>query len=240
MKWGLVGRNMAQAVAPPRPHKTEIRTLDPTGLYTLLEAAKDTPYYTLFLLAAHTGMRRSELLGLRWKDVDLDMATLSVTQVMHRLKGGRVVYDEPKTANSRRLVALTPASVLALRAHSERQEAHRALLGIALSEDSLVFSYPDGSPPVPDRVTWAFATLVRKLGLGHIRFHDLRHTHATLMLRQGVHPKIVSERLGHSTVSITLDTYSHVTPGLQEAAANGFEEGLTGPRRSEEAAIAER
>lgn len=226
VKWGLVARNVARAVDPPRIRKREMRMLDAAGLNTLLEAAKATPYHALFLLAAHTGMRRSELLGLRWGDVDLDMPTLSVARVMHQLKDGRIVFDEPKTAKGRRLVPLTPTSALALRSHREKREAEVALLGVPLSDDGQVFCHLDGSPLLPDSVTHAFVKLARVLGLGTVRFHDLRHTHASLMLRQGVHPKIVSERLGHATVSITLDTYSHVTPGLQEAAARRFEEVL--------------
>ena len=108
-----------------------------------------------------------------------------------------------------------------------------ARLCSTLTEGSLVFAYPDGSPPVPDRISWHFRRILSRLGLKPIRFHDLRHTHASLMLRQGVHPKIVSERLGHSTVSITLDTYSHVTPGLQEAAARTFEDSLAQTQEAE-------
>ena len=104
------------------------------------------------------------------------------------------------------------------------------MMGVPLTPDDLVFSHPDGSPFLPDTVSHAFLKMARRAGLNGIRFHDLRHTHATLMLQQGIHPKIVSERLGHSTVSLTLDTYSHVTPGLQQAAALRFEEGLENGR----------
>ncbi len=173
-------------------------------------------------------MRRSELLGLRWKDVDLDMATVSVTQVMHRLKDGRVIYDEPKTAKGRRLIALTPTAALALKAHQERREADRALLEAPLTADDLAFAHLDGSPLVPDRITKVFGRLTCRLGL-KVRFHDLRHTHASLMLQAGVHPKIVSERLGHAGVAITMDIYSHVLPGLQEEAADRFSKLLAGP-----------
>jgi integrase len=222
----LVARNVAEAVDPPRIERREVRTLNSGEVSRFLEAARKGDFYTLFLLAVHTGMRRSELLGLRWRDVDLDLATLSVVQAAHELPGGRIIYSEPKSAKGRRLVALTPSAVVGLRAHRERQEQNHAMLGKPLTESDLAFSHPDGSPIKPGSVTHAFKWLAHKLGFHGVRFHDLRHTHASLMLAQGVHPKIVSERLGHATVSITLDTYSHVTPGLQEAAAKRFEEGL--------------
>ena len=130
---------------------------------------------------------------------------------------------EPKSPHSRRLVALSPSVAELLRRHHAEQEAGRVLLGLALTGQDLVFAHPDGSPLDPSTVTHAFGELINKVDLPHIRFHDLRHTHATLMLKGGVHPKIVSERLGHANIGITLDTYSHVVPGLQEAAALRFD-----------------
>jgi len=121
------------------------------------------------------------------------------------------------------LVALSPSLAELLRRHHGEQEAQKALLGKRLAGSDLVFAHPDGSPLDPSTVTHGFGRLLRKAGLPHIRFHDLRHTHATLMLLAGVHPKIVSERLGHANIGITLDTYSHVVPGLQEAAALRFD-----------------
>lgn len=226
VKWGLAGRNVAQAVDPPRPAYREMHTLNSEGVHTFLEAAKHTGYYALFHLAVYTGLRRSELLGLRWKDVSLEMASLSVVQTLHRLPGGETVFLEPKTAKGRRAVALSPAAALVLRDHREKQQALRTMMGVRLTDDELVFSRPDGSPPKPDTVTEAFVKIARKAGLNGVRLHDLRHTHATLMLQQGVHPKIVQERLGHATIAVTLDTYSHVLPGLQEAAALRFDQGL--------------
>ena len=133
---------------------------------------------------------------------------------------------EPKTARSRRLVSLPPSAVALLRGLKIRQMEQRREDGLGWSETGYVFSRADGSPIDPDAVTHAFTRIVRQLELPHVRFHDLRHTHASLMLKQGIHPKVVSERLGHTSVTITLDTYSHVLPGLQEAAAIAFEEGL--------------
>jgi integrase len=230
VRWGLIGRNVALAVDPPRAVNHEIRPLDADAVRTFLEAADSSMYYPLFHLDIYTGLRRSEILGLRWRDVDLDMATVSVVQVLHRLKDGRFVFQEPKTVKSRRQVSLSPAAVLALRAYRQRREAECALLGEPLSEERLVFCHPDGTPMRPDNVSRAFARISHKAGLQGARFHDLRHTHATLMLKQGVHPKIVQERLGHATIAVTLDTYSHVLPGLQEQAALRFEEELARER----------
>ena len=226
VKWGLVARNVADAVDPPRASHKEMRTLDSEGVNRLLKASKDTLYYPIIHLAVYTGLRRSELLGLRWRDIDLDMATLSVVQVLHHLRDSRIVFQEPKSQKGKRQVALSPTAVVALREYKQRQEVERLILGKPVTDEDLVFSNSDSSPLLPNSVTHAFIKTVRGAGLHGIRFHDLRHTHASLMLKQGVHPKIVSERLGHATVGITLDTYSHVMPGLQEAAALKFQEGL--------------
>jgi integrase len=227
LKWGLVVRNVALAVTPPKPVNSEMHTLDNTGVHKLLEASRRTPYYPLIHLALYSGLRRSELLGLRWKNVDLGMATVSIVQVMHKLRDGSIVYSEPKTAKSRRMVVLTPTSALALKEHRQKQADLANRLGKPLSGDDLVFCNVDGTPLSPSTVSHAFLDIARKAGIKGIRLHDLRHSHASLMLKQNIHPKIVQERLGHSTIAITLDLYSHVTPGLQEAAALRFDEGLT-------------
>ena len=163
---------------------------------------------------------------MRWDDVDLELAQVSVTRSFHRLRDGTDVFRVPKTAKGRRLVALPPSVALVLREHREKQEAVRAFLGLPLKGDDQVFSQPDGRPILPDTVTHVWIKLARRTGLRGIRLHDARHTHASLMLRAGIPPKIVQERLGHASIQITLDTYSHVTPGLQ-AAAIRFDEGLT-------------
>ena len=226
VKWGLVSRNAAAAVDAPRPVTREMRTLDSESVRSFLYAAEDTEYFALFHLAVYTGLRRSELLGLRWRAVSLEMASLSVVQTMQRLRDGETAFLEPKTAKGRRSLALSPAAVLVLRDHKEKQQALRTFAGSLSSEDDLVFSHVDGSPLEPDTVSQAFVRIARKAGLHGIRLHDLRHTHATLMLQQGIHPKIVQERLGHATIAVTLDIYSRVLPGMQEAAAKRFEEGL--------------
>ena len=226
VKHGILIRNIADAVDPPRPDSKEMVTLEPENVHIFLDAAHDTPYYVPFYTALYTGLRRSEFLGLRWRDIDLDLSTLSVVQTLHHVPGKGYIFREPKTKRSRRLIDLSPSLALLLRGHRANQELERKLLGRLLMPDDLVFSYPGGTPLPPNSVTKAFGKLAKSLGISGIRLHDLRHTHATLMLKQGVHPKVVSERLGHSSVAITLDTYSHVLPGIQAAAARSFDEGL--------------
>jgi integrase len=226
VKHGTLIRNVAEAVDSPRPEHKEMVTLGPEDVNKLLDAVRDTPYYDLFYTAIYTGLRRSELLALRWSHIDLDLATLSVVETLHQLHNREFVFRQPKSKKGRRLIALSPSLALLLRDHKAKQEFDRMLLGKPLFANDLVFSNPDGSPLQPDSITKAFTRITQSIGLYGVRFHDLRHTHATLMLWQGIHPKVVSERLGHSSIAITLDTYSHVLPGLQEAAAQRFEEGL--------------
>ena len=223
VKQGLIFRNPCDAVTPPHFQKPEMHILDEDGVHSILEAAKSTEYYALFYLALYTGMRRSEILGLKWTDIDLDLCELSVNRSLHHLHDGSLVFRQPKTARSRRRIALTPSTALVLREHKEKQTAERLLSGNTLSNDSLVFCQPDGKALLPDTITSAWIRLTRRLGM-NIRLHDCRHTHASLMLKQGVHPAIVQQRLGHASIMTTIDTYSHILPGLQEAAAKGFDE----------------
>jgi integrase len=141
-----------------------------------------------------------------------------------QLKDSTFVFTQPKSAKSQRTIALSPSAILTLRKHKEQQALERAMLGISLKEDGRVFSTLEGRPLRPNTVTRTWANLTAQCGVKVIRFHDARHTHASLMLKQGVHPKVVQERLGHSSIAVTLDTYSHVTPGLKEATAARFDE----------------
>jgi len=227
VEWGLLSRNVADAVRPPRVQRREMHIWDEDDITRFLEAAKGTPYHALFYLALFTGMRRSELLALRWQDVDFILSRVCVSRSLHRLRGGSIVFRSPKTAKGRRTVALPPSAILLLKEHWEKQKLERAMVGEPLTDDDLVFSHLDCKPLLPDSVTHAWVKLVRRVGLRGIRLHDARHSHASLMLKHGVHPKVVQERLGHSSIQITLDTYSHVAPGLQEAAAKRFDEAFT-------------
>jgi len=223
VKMGMVVRNVAKVVEPPRVEKVTMQTLSIEEVSRFLDAAKDTDYYAYFAALIYTGLRRGELLALRWRNLDLRTGRLSVVETAYRLGNGEYRIKEPKTQQSRRTVILPPSLVELLKAYRFDQELLRIQLGISLEADDFVFIRPDGSPVNPNAITLAFRRIIKKAGLKDIRIHDLRHTHATLMLKAGVHPKVVSERLGHANIGITLDIYSHVLPGLQEAAAVKFD-----------------
>ena len=228
VEWKLVGVNVADAVKVPRSKSTGMKILDEDDLRRLLQAAKDTDYYSVFHFAAFTGMRRSEILAVRWCDVDLETRKVYVNQSLHQLRGGEFEIRKVKTAYSKRCIELPLSTALVLRQHREIAEAACSTVGRTMKDDDLVFSRADGQPVPPDAVTKRWIKLVRAEGLFGVRFHDLRHTHATLLLKWGVHPKIVQERLGHSSIRTTLDIYSHVVPGLQQAAADIFDRRLSG------------
>ena len=226
VKMGLLVRNVAEVADPPHPERRNMATLALEDIPKFLKATQETPYYVLFYTALYTGMRLGEILGLRWCDVDLDMAFLSVVQTLYKRSGVCKMLN-PKSSHSRRRIALSSSLVLLLREYQAEQQTQRILLGKLPSDTDLVFSHLDGKPLDPGVVSHTFAKVLKKAKLPHIRFHDLRHTHATLLLKRGIHPKIVSERLGHANIVITLDTYSHVLPGLQERAAEHFDDLVT-------------
>jgi integrase len=226
VKHGLFGRNPCDNVTPPRFHHPEMNVLDVEGIHRLLEAARSTEYYPLFYFLLFTGCRRSEALALRWRDVDLLMGQVSINRSLHQLRDGSFVFRQPKTARSRRLISLPPSASLVLREHHEKQQALREGLEIELSEDDLVFCHHDGQPYLPDTITHYWIKLTRRLGLEGIRLHDARHTHATLMLKDNVHPLVVQRRLGHASITTTIDTYSHLVPEIEQMAAAQFDKGL--------------
>ena len=223
VKMGVVVRNVADAVQPPRVKRVTMNTLSTEEVARFFEAAKETNYYVYFATLLYTGLRRGELLALRWRNLDLVKATLTVVETAYKLGNGDYIIKEPKTAHSRRTVSLPFSLVKLLKVYRIDQELLRIQLGVSLNADDFVFIRPDGSPINPSAVSLAFGRIIKKAGLKAIRIHDLRHTHASLMLKAGVNPKVVSERLGHANISITLDIYSHVLPGMQEAAAEKFD-----------------
>ncbi|MBX6378337.1 MAG: site-specific integrase [Clostridia bacterium] len=221
VKWRLLPQNPAKAVDLPRQKRQEMSALSQEEANRFLAAAEGTPHYTLFLVAITTGMRPSEYLALQWKDVDLKAGTVSVRRTLTRDKA----FAEPKTARSRRVIRLLPSVVQALRAHRTRQVEERLAAGARYQNLDLVFATPEGRP-LDERnlVRRHFKPLLRKAGLPEtIRLYDLRHTCATLLLAGGEHPKVVSERLGHASVTLTLDTYSHVLPDMQQTSVDILE-----------------
>lgn len=229
VKWQIVARNVADAVEPPKRARREMQTLDAEQVRRLLQEAEDTEYYALIYVAVNTGLRRGELLGLKWEDIDLKEGTAQIRRSLQRIRGEGIVAREPKTHRSRRSVSLPPTVVEVLKKQRASQAKDRLFMGEAYRDSGLVFATSLGTPIEPANLSRRFDQLVKSAGLPHTRFHDLRHTHASLMLKAGVHPKIVSERLGHSAIGITLDTYSHVLPNLQKEAARKLDEQLFGP-----------
>ncbi|MEO8898462.1 MAG: site-specific integrase [Candidatus Dormibacter sp.] len=229
VRWNLVPRNVADLVDSPRSGQKSMRALSPEQTRTLLGGAADGPLEAILTLAVTTGMRKGELLGLRWSEVNLERGAVHVVGTMQRHPNGELVVSPPKTARSRRQVELTPVALDALRRHRARQVEMRLLLGPEWNAAGLVFPSSLGKPQDGSHLLYGlFHPLLERLGLPVIRFHDLRHTAATLLLGQGIHPKIVSEMLGHSTIAITLDLYSHVTPTMQRDAARAMNKLLAG------------
>jgi len=220
VRWERVTRNPIEAADPPRINGDgikELATWNAEQLKVFLDVTRDDPPFALWHLLAMTGMRRGEALGLRWQDVDLENGRLSVRRALIP-NGATVVVSEPKTARGRRSVALDPQTVEVLKAQAARQLDEQAT-SKTWSDTGLVFTKANGEAWHPEVVSRFFRTAVKAAKLPAIRLHDLRHTHATLALRAGIHPKVVSERLGHATIAITLDTYSHAIPAMQEEAA---------------------
>jgi integrase len=233
VRWLLLARNPANAVQAPHPRRREMRVLSEVETARLLKAAERSRLKTPLLLAVTTGMRRGEIAALGWREVDLKAGILTVARSLEQTMEG-LTFKTPKTAKGRRVIALPSMAVEALRQHRAQQGQHRLELGPLYDDHGLVCPRPDGRPWSPDAISSAFQDLIRRSRLPRIGFHDLRHGHATQLLRQGEHPKIVSERLGHATVEITLDTYSHVVPGLQEQAARRLDHALRHAMRKAE------
>ena len=228
VRWHMVPRNVAGLAKAPRPSATkEISPLSAEEARRLLEAAHGDRLEALYVLAVHTGMRQGELLALKWQDVDLENATLSVRRTITK-SGGRLLLGEPKTRKSRRTIDLTEASVEALREHLARQTEEITILGDRYKDAGLVFTSEVGTLINPTNLRRrSFASLLEKAKVPRVRFHDLRHTCATLLFSHNVHPKEVQELLGHANISITLDTYSHVIPGMRDRAARAMEDALS-------------
>jgi integrase len=226
-RWNLVPRNATEAVKAPRPAPKEMHPLSPDEARRLLEAARGDRIEALYVLAVHTGMRQGELLGLKWQDVDLEGGVIRIRRTLTRNRG-RLILGEPKTKKSRRTVRLAETAVRVLREHLERQIGEIERLGDLYRDQGLVFTTRVGTPINPTHIRRrSFAPLLKRAGLPSIRFHDLRHTCATLLLSRNVHPKYVQELLGHATIAITLDTYSHVLPGMGDQTAAAMESALS-------------
>jgi len=212
---GLLARSPLVSVHAPRPQRQEMHVLSPEEARRFLAAAQDSRYHVLFAVALHTGMRQGELLALQWQDIDLDKGELYVRRQLDKTGS----FAEPKTASSRRRIDLDGHTVALLRTHRARQLEWRLVAGSDWTDLDLVFCTPLGKPLSPRNVLRGFKLVLQKAGLPDLRFHDLRHTAASLMLLANVPAKTVAERLGHADISLTLQTYSHVLPTMQKQAA---------------------
>ncbi len=217
----VLNKNVARKAEPPAREKKPLNIVQPQEIDRLFDGAPE-PYHTMFETLLFTGLRRGELLALRWRDLDLAQGAVHVNQTLYKLKG-EVIIKAPKTKASRRIAYLPAFLVVSLSDYRAKAITHR--------DDDLVFSDPDGKPLDPSTVSHAFKHLIEKAGLKDIRLHDLRHSYASLLLKSGKHPMIVSAQLGHASIRTTLDTYSHLLPGMQADAVKSLE--AFKPRRLE-------
>lgn len=222
VKWQLLQRNPCAAVDPPRPIRTEMQCLGEAEARRFLAAAECEPLQVLFRTALTTGARIGELLALRWQDIDFSENRLVIVRNVRRISGQGYVFGKPKTHRSRRSIALDAGTAQGLQEHRRRQLEGRLLVGPAYTDQDLVFATPVGDVLADSTVRTAFNRILQRAELPRIRIHDLRHTAATLMLKAGVQPKVVSDRLGHSTVAFTLDNYAHALPDMQRDGAEAL------------------
>lgn len=227
MKWGDVHRNVATLVDVPQPESKHYTWLDPEQARQLLNALQDDRLEALYTVAVSLGLRQGEALGLRWQDVDMDAGTLKVNVQLQRMDG-QLQLVPTKTAKSRRTVPMPNVVIDALRRHKVRQLEERLSAGEMWTDAGLVFTTMIGTPIDARNVVRHFHETLELAGLPRIRFHDLRHTAASLLLVQGVEPRVIMETLGHSQISLTMNTYSHVMPAMQQVAADRIDELFSG------------
>ncbi len=228
LRWGLVPRNVCEAVDPPKLVSEEVDALLPEEARTFLDAARGDRFEALYVVAVSTGLRRGELLGLRWTDLELDgVATLRVGRQLQRLRDGSGQRFLAPKGGKGRTIRLPARTVEALKAHRARQAKEKLKAGPLYRDKELVFASVIGTPLEPSNIDLrTFKPLLKKAGLSDIRFHDLRHTCATVLLSRGVNPKFVQELLGHADIKLTLGTYSHFLPSMGDQTANAMESAL--------------
>jgi integrase len=225
VRQNVLVKNPAEAVQPPRPEDREIVILSKPEIGTILSAAQGTELFVPILVGVTTGVRRGELLALRWSDLDLDAGYLIVNQALEQV-GRKITFKPPKNKKSRRKVTLPDTTTKALRQYRKTQAEERLRMGLPAAARTLVFSRPNGEPLDPDAVSKAFKRIVSTAKVTPISLHGLRHTHISHLLMDGVHAKVVSERAGHSTVAFTLSRYAAYIPNLQQDAAERVDAAL--------------
>ncbi len=233
VRWGLVDVNPADLVDAPRVVHHELEVLSPADIRRFLEVARGDRLEALYVLALTAGLRRGELLALKWQDVDLAAGSLSVNRTLLRVPRGGLQMGSPKTSSSKRTIILTRLAIAALQERRRTYEAECDLAANFWHDNDLIFCNSIGNPIEPGNLLRrSFWPLLQQANIAHIRFHDLRHSAATMLMEQGISPKVVSEILGHSSISITLDLYSHVSKEMQQAAAASIDS-LLGSREAE-------
>ena len=232
VKWGLVPRNVCDLVTPPRKARFEIQPFTPAQVQSFIDAIGGHKWEALYTLA--TGMRQGELLGLKWQDINFATGTLQVRRILTRVPSRTTVKvfieAEPKTQHSRRSITIASFALESLQKHRLRQEEARLKADECWQDHDYVFCTLTGTHLRPNHVVDKFKKLLKKAELPDIRFHDLRHSAATLLLGLGIHPKVVQELLGHTQISMTMDIYSHVLPGMQQDAVGKLNSLLTRPK----------
>ena len=220
VKWGLIPRNIAAVVEAPKVPRKEMKVLTPEEVHRFLNTAQDDPLFALYVLAVTSGLREGELFALKWSDFNKGTCIIQVQRQLQWVRG-KAQLTEPKTAKSRRTVTLPKMAIKALRKHKVEQAKQRLSAGGNWNSLELIFTSSRGTPlNRPNFLQRHFYPLLEKAGVPRVRFQDLRHTAATLLLSQNIHPKIVQERLGHSNISTTMDIYSHVLPTMQQEVAD--------------------
>jgi len=223
MRKGLVSRNVCLLVEPPKVGAYEVRPPDSGAIHAILQETGKTPYTTAYRFMAYTGLRRGEAIALRWRNVDLDNGVVSIVETAQRIKGQGIVFQPTKSAAGRRGIAIGAATVALLREYRGRQLLRQVELEGAYEDNDLVFSGSLGRPLDPSVLTRNFEKLAKQAGYPGMRLHDLRHGHAAGLIRAGIHPRVVQERLGHASAAFTMQVYGHVAAGLQKDAARAFE-----------------
>jgi integrase len=227
VQWDLVGRNVAALTTAPSSKRYSFQPFTPEQARTFLDAVRGDRLDALYSVAVTVGLRQGEALGLHWEDLDLGRGTITVRHQLQRINK-QLTIVEPKTSRSRRTIGIPDVTIAALQKHRIRQLEERLVAGAQWREHGLVFTTTIGTPLDARNVVRQYKKLLKTAGLPELRFHDLRHTCAALLVDQGVHARVVMETLGHSPISLTMNTYSHVMPVLQRDAASRINDLLTG------------
>ncbi|SFX82339.1 Site-specific recombinase XerD [Thermoactinomyces sp. DSM 45891] len=220
-EWGMIEKDIASLIKSPRIPSPETTIWTRDEMNKFLSIAKERKLYVVYVLAIYTGMRKGEILALKWKDCDLDQREVTINKTL-TLVDYQLAFDDPKTTRSKRIISLPEFAATCLKRHKAQQNQDKLKMGTGYKENDLVVATNEGNPLYPTSINADFNSIIKNTFLPKIRFHDLRHSHATLLLQMGENPKVVSERLGHAHIGTTLGTYSHILPNMQKNLADNF------------------